>query len=161
MIAALVAGVTLAWLSGCDSDAGESRRARPAVVGKPFRVSDSVTAYCATKPIAMMCEEFAPRLAEFMAESRDAQWAASVESLIVKSMLVDSQPRFEMRALECRRTRCAFEYAVTTDDFGHALDGYEELDRHMELIGGVTAPELLSGSGNGMWVSVMIWRKRS
>jgi len=149
-IAALVAGVTLSWLSGCDSTAS-----------KPFRVSDSVTEYCAMKPTVMMCEEFAPRLAEFLAESRDAEWAAPLERLIAKSMPANGQPRFEIRALECRRTRCAFEYAVAADDLGQTWAGYTELDRHLELIGGVTAPELPSGSGNGMWVSVMIWRKRS
>ncbi|HEU5134051.1 MAG TPA: hypothetical protein VFU13_02805 [Steroidobacteraceae bacterium] len=158
MIAALVAGLVLA---GCDSTSGESRRDQLAVTGKPFGVSDSVTAYCATRPVVAMCEEFAPRLAEFLAESRDAEWADSMERQIAQWMLADRQSPFEMRALECRRTRCAFEYAVTTDAYGQTLDGYEELDRHMELTGGVTAPELTSGTGHGKWVSVMIWRKRS
>ena len=89
---ALAAGVALAWLSGLDSTAGEPRRDQSAVIGKPFRISESVTAYCDMKPQVMMCEQFEPRLAEFLAESRDAEWAAPVEKLIAKSMLVNGQP---------------------------------------------------------------------
>jgi len=35
------------------------------------------------------------------------------------------------------------------------------LDRAMEPVGGVVAPELPSGSSKGAWVSVLIWRKRA
>ena len=36
----------------------------------------------------------------------------------------------------------------------------EELDRRMEMQGGVVAPELSTASGTGKIVSVLIWRKR-
>jgi hypothetical protein len=161
-IPAMVAVVMLTWLSGLVSTAGETRRDQSAVIGKTFRISDAVSAYCAMKPVVMMCEAFAPQLAEFLAEPRDAEWAAPVERLIAKSMLVDGRRWAEIRALECRRTRCALEYAVSTEDLGRNVDGDAELDRLMEPIGGVMAPELTSGSAKGgMWVSVLIWRKRA
>jgi hypothetical protein len=132
----------------------------PATVGKPFKVSDAVTTYCAMQPPLMMCQMFAPQLAEFLAESRDAAWAAPMEKLIVKSMRVGGKQWTEIRALECRRTLCALEYAVPVDDLNHNVDGDADLDRLMEPEGGVMAPELPSGMGAGKMVSVLIWRKR-
>jgi len=159
-IPAIVAGATLACLSALNSTAGESTSNQSSAIGKPFRVSNSVAQFCAMKPVQMMCEAFEPLLAEFLAESRDAQWAAPVEKLIAKAMLVNGQPRVEIRALECRRMLCALEYAVSIDDLNHNSDGDVELDRLMEPTGGVTAPEPTPGSGNGKIVSVLIWRRR-
>jgi len=161
LIPSFLAGIALAWLSALDSTAAEPARNQASTIGKPFRVSDSVAKYCAIRPIVTMCEAFEPLLAEFLAESRDTQWAAPVEALIAKSMLVDGKPWVEIRALECRRMRCALEYAVSVDDLDHDVDGNAELDRLMEPIGGVMAPEPTTGSGKGLMISVMIWRKRS
>jgi hypothetical protein len=149
-----LAGAALFFVLALDSTAGGT-------TGRPFRVSKSVTEYCAMKPVLTMCEAFEPQLAQFLAESRDERWAPSAEKLIAKSMLVNGRPWVEIRALECRRTRCAIEYAVSIDDLDHDVDGNAELDQLMEPIGGVTAPELASGSRKNMMVSVMIWRKRS
>jgi len=146
----LMTGV-LACLSGFDSTAGEPR---------PFQISRSVTEYCATTPQVMMCQTFEPALAAFLAEKRDAQWAAPVETLIAKSMRVGGKSLFEIRALECRRTRCALEYAVSVDNLDHDVDGNEELERLMEPVAGVVVPELPDGPGKGKIVSVLIWRKR-
>ena len=129
-------------------------------VGKPFRISESVKSYCAMKPPAMMCAMFEPLLAEFMGEKREAPWAATMEMLIEKSMRVDGRRWVEIRGLECRRTLCALEYAVPVDDMDHDVDGSEELERLMDSAGGVVAPELPAGPGNGKFVSVLIWRKR-
>jgi hypothetical protein len=120
-----------------------------------------VTQYCATKPIPTMCEVIEPLLAEFLAESRDAKWAAPMETRIAKSMLVDGKPWVEIRALECRRMRCALEYAVSVDDLDHDVDGDAELDRLMEPVGGIMAPEPPSASAKGKLISVLIWRRRS
>jgi len=130
------------------------------VGGKPFEVSRSVTEYCALRPPALMCTVFKPQLAEFLAETRDAKWAAPIEALIEKSMLEKGKSWMEIRALECRRTLCALEYAVNANDTAHDVDGSPELDRLMEPIGGVVAPEVSLASG-GRIVSVLIWRKRS
>lgn len=128
-------------------------------VGKPFRVSDSVATYCSEGRSLAMCEAFKPLLAEFFAETRDAAWAGTIEPLIEKSMLVQGKPRAEIRALECRRTMCALEYAVFVDDLDHGVDGSEQLSRLMEPLGGVMAPELPGADGRGKIVSVLIWRK--
>jgi hypothetical protein len=159
-ILAFTVGIALTGLLAPISRAGETRNSS-SPVGKPFRVSNSVTEYCATKPMPMMCEAFKPLLADFLAEPRDAEWASPVEALIAKSMRVNGKPWVEIRALECRHTRCALEYAVSIDDLGPSVDGDMQLDRLMEPIGGVMAPELASGSGKGKMVSVMIWRRRS
>lgn len=157
-IAALIAGAAFTWLTGTAAESGAVPCNQSALEVRPFRISDSVTEYCAVKPRPAMCEEFERRLSEFLAESRDARWAAPVEKLISKSTLVNGKPRFEMRALECRRSLCVLEYAVSIDDLGQQFDGYEELSRNVELVGGITAPELKPGGG--VLVSALIWRKR-
>lgn len=67
-------------------------------------------------------------------------------------MLADGKPWIKIRALE---------YAVDIDDQGRNVDGDQDLDRQMEMFGGVMAPEQPSASGKGKIVSVLIWRKRS
>ena len=150
--------LVLGFLVGQAAYASE---AKVSAIGKPFRVSHSVVRYCAQKPIVTMCEVFEPQMAEFLAESRDAKWAAPMETRIAKSMLVDGKPWAEIRALECRRTRCALEYAVSIDDLDHDVDGDAELDRLMDPAGGVVVPEPPSDSGKGKMISVLIWRRRS
>lgn len=130
-------------------------------IGAPFRVSDSVTTYCSEPSTLMMCEAFKPQIAEFLAQKRDAAWARTIEPLIEKSMLVKGKPRAVIRALECRRTMCALEYAVFVDDLDHDVDGNQELSRLMEPVGGVMAPELPGADGRAKIVSVLIWRKVS
>jgi hypothetical protein len=159
--ASFLAGITLAWLAAPDSSAAEPARSQASAIGKPFRVSDSVTRFCATRPIVPMCEAFAPRLAELLAEPRDARWAAPVEALIARSMLVDGKPWVQIRALECRRTLCALEYAVPADDLDHDVDGNAELEQFMEPVSGVVVPEPASGPGKSRMVSVLIWLRRS
>jgi hypothetical protein len=129
------------------------------VIGKPFRVSASVTDYCASEPRLTMCEAFEPLLAKFLAESRDASWAAPVERLIEASMRVKGKARVLIRALECRRTLCALEYVAFLDDMDFEVDGSEELSRLMEPVGGVMAPELPGKDLRGKMISVLIWRK--
>jgi hypothetical protein len=159
-IFALTVGVALTWLLSPNSVGAETGNSS-SPIGKPFRISKSVDQYCAVKPIVTMCEEFRPLLADFLAESRDAEWASSVEALIAKSMEMNGKPWVQIRALECRHTLCALEYAVSSDDLGRIADGDTQLDRLMEPIGGVMAPELASRSGKGTMVSVLIWRRRS
>jgi hypothetical protein len=159
-IASIMTAAILTSLSACDSTAG-SAQDQASVIGKPFRLSDSVVRYCATQPKIMMCEVFEPQLAEFLAEPRDAKWAAPIEALIAKSMLADGKPWVEIRALECRRARCALEYAVSVEDLAHDADGNAELDRLMEPMSGVVVPEPASGMGEGKMVSVLIWARHS
>ena len=66
-------------------------------------------------------------------------------------MLVNGRPWAEIRALECRRTYCALEYAVDIDDLDHDVDGNEELEKLMEPVAGVMAPELPSNRGKEKW----------
>lgn len=155
----VVAGAAFAWLMAAFSIAADAKNEQTGVIGKPFRVSASVTEYCSMKPTIMMCESFRPALDEFLAEARDARWAPPVERLIFESMLVKGKPWAEIRALECRRTICALEYAVSIDDLDHSVDGSEKLETLMQPITGVIAPELPSNRGKGKMVSILIWRK--
>jgi len=72
-------------------------------------------------------------------------------------MRVDGKEWVQIRALECRSTHCALEYAVRVDDLDHDVDGSEELERLAEPVDGVIAAEV----GTRMMVSVLIWQKRS
>lgn len=116
---------------------------------------------CAMAPKIMMCEQAMPLLAAMQAETRDPQWAAPMEALIAKSMRVGGKGWAQIRALECRSTHCALEYAVYLDDLDHNADGSEELERLMEPLGGIVAPEMPQGLGKPMMVSVLVWKRRS
>jgi len=131
------------------------------VIGKPFRISDSVKEYCEAAPKIMMCEQTLPLLAAMLAEARDPRWAAPMEALIAKSMRVGGKEWVQIRALECRSAHCALEYAVYLDDLDHDVDGSEDLERLMEPLGGIVAPEMNQGLGKPMMVSVLVWKKRS
>jgi len=125
---------------------------QPTVIGKPFRISDSVKEYCEAAPKIMMCEQTEPLLAAMLAETRDPRWAAPMEALIAKSMRVGGKDWVQIRALK---------YAVYLDDLDHDLDGSEDLEQLMEPLGGIVAPEMNQGLGKPMMVSVLVWQKRS
>src|SRR5688500_3145851 len=156
----LWAGAAFAWLCVAGSSSAQVRADPAAAIGQPFRISASVTQFCSYQPPATMCVQFRPVFDEFLAETRDAQWAQHVERLILQFFLVNGQPWAETRSLECRRTLCALEYAVDVDNLDHDADGSEQLERLMEPVTGVMAPELPSAGGKGKIVSVLIWRKR-
>ena len=132
----------------------------PPVSGRPFQISESVKQFCTNEPKPMMCEQAMPLLAAMRVEPRDDRWAARIEALIAKFMRVDGKDWVQIRALECRSAHCALEYAVFADDLKHDADGDAELERLMEMVGGIVAPELEPGSSRGMMVSVLIWKKR-
>jgi hypothetical protein len=134
---------------------------QPAVIGKPFRISDSVKKYCEAGPNILMCEQTMPLLAALKAEPRDPKWAVPMEALIEKSMRVGGKEWARIRALECRSTRCALEYAVPVNDLDHDVDGSEELERLMDPLGGIVAPEMNPVLARPMMVSVLVWQKRS
>lgn len=140
---------------------GASLAANQSVIGKPFRVSDSVSRYCEAGPKIAMCAQAMPLLASMRTEPRDPQWAAPMEALIAKSMRVGGKDWVQIRALECRSTRCALEYAVYVNDLDHDVDGSEELERLMDPQGGIVIPEMSPGSGKPMMVTVLVWQKRS
>ena len=52
---------------------------------------------------------------------------------------------------------CALEYAVYLDDLDHDVDGSEELERLMEPLGGIVAPEVPQG-WEARLVSVLVWK---
>jgi hypothetical protein len=108
-----------------------------------------------------MCEQAMPLLAAMHSEPRDPRWAVPMEALVAKSMQVGGKDWVQIRALECRSTRCALEYAVYVDDLDHDVDGDQDLERLMEPVGGMVAPEVSQGgSGRGLMVSVLFWTKR-
>lgn len=153
-----IAAIVLGFASALPAACAASDHA--AVIGKPFKISKSVMQFCEIRPQPMMCEMAWPLHAAFLSETRDAQWAAPMEALIEKSMRVGGKQWVQIRALECRRTRCALEYAVYGDDLDHDADGDEDLERLLEPVGGIMAPELGEGLAKGMIVSVLFWTKR-
>jgi hypothetical protein len=152
------AGIVLSACFAAQLLAGETPD-RSAVIGRPFKISKSIREYCETAPPPMMCAQAMPLLAAMSSERRDITWAPRMEALIQKSMLVDGKPWIEIRALECRSTRCGLEYAVKVDDLGRDVDGSAELDRLLEPVGGIVAPELGPGLKGGRLVSVIFWTK--
>jgi hypothetical protein len=152
-------GIALVAFLAPPSTAGEPPDQR-AVVGQPFRPSKSVLEYCGMKPPPMMCTQALPLLASMSSEARDAAWAARMEALIEKFTRVDGRKWVGIRALECRSTLCALEYAVDVGDLDHEFDGNAELERLMDPIGGIVAPELGPDRRGGRMVSIMIWKKR-
>jgi hypothetical protein len=153
-----LASAVLIWSFGAGAAAGEPAN-QSGVIGKPFRISDSVKEYCDIRPRPMMCDQALPLLAALRAETRDPRWAAPMEALIAKSMQVGGRQWVQIRSLECRSTRCALEYAVYVNDLDHDVDGNQELERLMEPVGGIVAPEVSLIQGKGMMVSVLIWSK--
>ena len=131
-----------------------------AVVGRPFQISDSVKKACAAGPTVTMCEQTLPMLAAMRAEPRNGPWAASMEALIERSMRVGGKQWVQIRALECRTTYCALEYAVDANDLDHDVDGSEELERLLNPLSGIVAPEVNPAAGNSKMVSVLVWHKR-
>jgi len=47
------------------------------------------------------------------------------------------------------------------NDLDHDVDGDQELERLMEPVGGIVAPEVSLVLGKGMMVSVLFWSKRA
>jgi hypothetical protein len=154
------AGVGLIGFSGAKAQSREPTN-QSAVIGQPFRISKSIKEFCDAAPRPPMCEQAMALLAAMQSEPRDPRWAASMEALVAKSMRVGGKDWVQIRALECRSTRCALEYAVYVDDLDHDVDGDEDLERLMEPVGGMMAPEVSQGgSGRGLIVSVLFWTKR-
>jgi hypothetical protein len=50
---------------------------------------------------------------------------------------------------------------VYVDDLDHDVDGDAELERLMEPVGGIVAPEVKQDFRKGMFVSVLFWTKGS
>jgi hypothetical protein len=151
------AAVGFTWYFATQAEGREPAN-HSAVIVKPFQISDSVKEYCGGAAAkSMMCEQIKPLLAAMLSEVREPRWAGPIEALIGKSMRVDGKEWVQIRALECRSTYCALEYAVRVDDLDHDVDGSEELERLVEPVGGIMAPEV----GTRMMVSVLVWQKRS
>jgi len=80
------------------------------MVGLPFQMSDSVAGNCRRNP-GFPCDDLDQFLERMKAESRDPEWAPAIEQYIVKSLQIEEEGALRIRALECRRTRCALEVA--------------------------------------------------
>jgi hypothetical protein len=159
-LALVAAGVALGVHFGKESRAGVGA-SNQSPIGKPFELSPSVRDYCKAMPSLAMCQAFSPLLAQFLAEKRDARWAAPIEARIENFMRVGGQPKVEIRSLECRSSHCALEYAVRIDGMDFDVDGDPELEKLVESMGGVMAPEVGATPAGHRMVSVMIWKKVS
>jgi hypothetical protein len=160
-VAAIFLGLAMAVAGAVAGTGADEAPNQSAVIGRPFQISKSVQEYCGMPVKPMMCEQAMPLLAAMRSEPRDPRWAAPMEARIARSMRVGGKDWVQIRALECRSTRCALEYAVYVDDMDHDVDGDKELERLMEPVGGIVAPEVIKGSNRGAMVSVLFWTKRS
>jgi hypothetical protein len=110
MRASLLIATTLAlFVSACSR---ESRQ---------FELSASLRNFCSQDQI-LMCEQTNSFLAAMANEARDDTWANDTETHLRRAFEAAGQGKVELRALQCRSTRCALEYAVD----GQAIDaGFE------------------------------------
>jgi hypothetical protein len=101
--------------------------------GIPFPVSASVLQYCEHLSGAgsASCTDHIGVFAQLEKEKRDPVWAPSVEAEI--AAVVNSDPAFHIRALECRTTVCAVEIesiqAAIRLSFDHLDDHLSRVDR--------------------------------
>lgn len=84
-----------------------------AVIGRPFRVSKSIENDCKwmlQQGSSEACDDTHEFLKEMAEEPRDPNWANRMEKQL-RHYVATETPGFDIRALECRESRCALEVA--------------------------------------------------
>jgi len=87
------------------------------MVGLPFERSPSVVNSC-DHVRNDLCKQLDRFLERMSAEPRDPDWAPRMEQFIVRSLAVEEEGALRIRALECRKTRCALEVASEAQQYG-------------------------------------------
>lgn len=94
---------TTGVLSGHESDDPN------AVIGRPFPISESISASCRGEGKGSPCMEVVELLAQLAEEPRDPRWATETEASLREWLSHSSE--FTIRAIECRTSLCAVEVA--------------------------------------------------
>jgi len=129
----------------------------PSIVGVPFAMSHSVIDTCRRLP--WTCTEVDVFLERMRAEVRSEPWAQDLELRIARATLTRANGRYRIRALECRRSRCAIEVAseVALYDFNEIFEADPEFDDLMWPRDAAFANELDPATGIATLVSVQTW----
>lgn len=150
------AGTTIQFAISTAPSAGDLNPDRN-MVGLPFKPSDSIVSDCllvSWRP----CQELKVFLERLEAESRDEAWARDMEARIEKAVVSGERGKFRIRALECRRTRCALEVASEVDTIGLLSDADPEFDELMFPRASGIAREDDPLTGTRTIVSVQTWQ---
>ena len=102
------------------------------VIGRPFPVSKSIENNC--KLLLKYgpdgsCDFTYKFLKEMAEEPRDPAWANRMEAEL-RHLVTTERPGFEIRALECRESRCALEVASVMGLF-HLLESDSPINRQL------------------------------
>jgi hypothetical protein len=114
------------------------------VAPRSFHMSLSALDYC-ERTGWQVCREVEAFTAQMAQEPRDDAWAAGMENEIARAVAV-AHPSAHVRALECRRRRCALEYAVPADS-PDAVFGDLDLAGRLDTIARASLPERDPGQG--------------
>jgi hypothetical protein len=139
------------------SDVPPTQRIAGSAAAPPFEVSASVHEFCGNTEW-LACREVEAFLDEMAAEPRDAAWASDMESRIASAVTMGLQGHARIRALECRRARCAMEYAMPAEFADLQFEGDLSFGNALVPNTGVFLPELDSATGTFI-VTVLTWRK--
>ena len=124
-----------------------------------FHASKSVVEDCRRTRMDS-CESLDKILGEMAAQPVDVEWATRTEARIAR-VFDGAQAGYRIRALECRRTRCAIELASDGDYPRVSLSADDALDRELSWDGATnSAWEVDAHTGRRTIVTVATWKKR-
>lgn len=148
--------LALVALTGCfDASSPQEKR--------PFALGPAIQSQCETEGVAAaFCQPLKEVIAQMLVESRDEAWADNMEQRIEEALQVDGKRWAEIRSLECRRTLCALEYAVSTGTpAGVNAEAFDKLLLSLEPISGGTGFEMPKAGDKARVVGVMVWKRTS
>ena len=125
------------------------------MIGVSFELSKSVQANCRMWGDCSDMRAFLERMA---AEPRNDEWARAMESRIEKAVMSGERGKFRIRALECRRDRCALEVASEVDNIGPYFDSDPGFNEIMIARPGYFGHESDPQTGIETLVSAQIWQ---
>lgn len=76
-----------------------------------FQLSATLRNFCSQDQI-LMCQQTNAFVAAMAEAARDDTWASDTEVQLRRAFEDAGQGKVEVRALQCRSTRCALEYAI-------------------------------------------------
>jgi hypothetical protein len=120
----------------------------------PFDFPDSVHEFCA-RAESEACRQVEAFVDEMAMEPRAGEWAADMESRIRSTIDTELQGHAQIRALQCRRSRCAVVYAMPEAVGSRELAGDLTFGGALVQNAGVSVSE---ANSTGDVVSVLTWR---
>jgi hypothetical protein len=159
LLAALAQFSNLSASASDDSTQGAPRDARMdvSVVGRPFPLSKSVSAWCPTFPDKCTVEY--QLLQTFAEEPKDVAWATDIEAKLRKHIRMQGSA-FSIRTLECRRTVCAGELtSAAGEHFNRTLPNDAPLEHLLQGQMGVNGYER-NEQGERVTVWLILYKRR-